>query len=134
MDNAPSHASVRAKAWHEENMPLTRGNATPQPPASPDLGLLDTFFWSALGRQLASQYDTTAGGRILLRRDLQTACTRLKADVDMRQAAGQLASPPGLVRAAQRRRLRTSRVTGSFDVASVTRSIFSVSRSIFLCW
>ena len=85
LDNAPSHASARAKAWYEENMPLTRGNVIFQPPTSPDLNLLDTFFWSALKRQLAAQYDTTAGGRILLRRDLQTAWVRLKTDVDMRK-------------------------------------------------
>ena len=83
LDNAPSHASARAKAWYEENMPLTRGKVVFQPPTSPDLNLLDTFFWSAPKRQLARRYDTTAGGRLLLRRDLQTAWTRLKADVDM---------------------------------------------------
>ena len=31
---------------------------------SPDMNLLDTFFWSALKGQLAPLYDTTAGGRI----------------------------------------------------------------------
>ena len=71
LDNAPSRASARAKTWHGENMPLTRGNVIFQPPTS--LNLLDTFSWSALKRQLAPQYDTTAGGRIMLRRELQTA-------------------------------------------------------------
>ena len=85
MDNAPSHASARAKAWYEENMPLTRGNVIFQPPTSPDLNLLDTFFWSALKCHLAPQYDTTAGGCLLLHRDLQAAWARLKADVDMRK-------------------------------------------------
>ena len=85
MDNAPSHASARAKAWHEENMPLTSWNVIVQPPTSPDLNLLDTFFWSALKRQLAPQYDTTAGGRLLLHRDLQAAWARHKADVDVRR-------------------------------------------------
>ena len=66
-------------------MPHTRGNVIFQPPTSPDLNLLDTFFWSALKRQLATQYDTTAGGRLSLRRDLQTAWARLKSDVDMRK-------------------------------------------------
>ena len=47
--------------------------------------LLDTFFWSALNRQSTPQYDTTAGGRILLRRDLQTAWARVKANVDVRK-------------------------------------------------
>ena len=87
LDNALSlsHASARAKQWYEENMPHTRGNVIFQPPTSPDLNLLDTFCWSALKRQLATQYDTTAGGRLLLRRDLQTAWSRLKPDVDMRK-------------------------------------------------
>ena len=79
----PECEAIRAKAWYEENMPLTLGNVIFQPPTSPDLNLLDTFFWSALKRQLATQYDTTAGGRILLRRDLQTAWAQLRADVDM---------------------------------------------------
>ena len=70
---------------YEENMPLTRGNVIIQPPTSPDLNLLDTSFCSALKRQLATQYDTTAAGRILLRGDLQAAWARLKADVDMRK-------------------------------------------------
>ena len=68
-----------------------------QPPASPDLNLLDTFFWSALKRQLATQHDTTAGGRILLRRDLQTAWARLKADVDMRKLLTNWRPPLGLM-------------------------------------
>ena len=83
LDNVPSHASAQAKAWYEENMPLTRGNVIFQPPTSPDLNLLDMFFWSALKRQLARQYDTTAGGRILLCRDLQTAWAQLTAHVAM---------------------------------------------------
>ena len=66
-------------------MPHTRGNVIFQPPTSPDLNLLDTFFWSALKRELATQYHTIARGRILLRRDLQKAWARLKVDVDMRK-------------------------------------------------
>ena len=110
LDNAPSHASARAKAWYEENMPHTRGNVIFQPPTSPDLNLLDTFFWSALKRQLATQYDTTAGGRLLLRRDLQAAWARLKTDVDMHKLLANWRRRLVLWRAARRRRLRTSRV------------------------
>ena len=50
------------------------------------------------GRQLATQSDTTAGGRILLRRDLQTAWARLKADVDMRKLLTRWAPPLSLVK------------------------------------
>ena len=58
---------------------------------------------------------------VLLRRDLQAAWTRLKAGVDMDKLLANWRPPLG----------RTSRVTGSFDVASVTLSIFTVSRFIF---
>ena len=106
--------SIHVGKRYEENMPLTRGNVIFQPPTSPDLNLLDTFFWSALKRSpLAAPRSPDS---------LDTTQSRRQHG----QAAGQLASPPGLVRAAQRRRLRTLRVTSSCDIVSVTLSIDSV--------
>ena len=53
----PLSCKYPTKAVYEENMPLTQSNVIFQPPTSPDLNLLDTFFWSALQRQLPKQFD-----------------------------------------------------------------------------
>ena len=55
----------------KKNMSFTQGNVIFQLLILPDLKLV------------ATQYDTTAGGRILLRRDLQTAWAQLGADIDV---------------------------------------------------
>ena len=60
----------------------------------------------------ATQYDTTAGGRILLRRDLrQTAWARLNADDDMRKLLTNWRRRLVLCVQQGRRRLQISGVT-----------------------
>ena len=55
-----------------------RGGVIFQPPTSPGLNLLETFFWSVVKRQLAPHDRSIVGGRIVLHRNLQTVWARLK--------------------------------------------------------